>query len=255
MRNYRQTVGVEINIFADAPALATGAALQFITCASLAIARADRFAVAISGGSTPILFFAELAGAYSAMLDWQKIHIFWVDERCVPPTDAASNYRMAKEQLLDHVSIPAANIHRMLGEEQASAAARIYEAELRDFFVLPSGAWPRFDLVVLGVGEDGHTASLFPATAALHETEDMVSGNFVPKLNAERITLTFPTINAAACVLVIASGANKSAVIRDVFDTPPHVDMLPMQGVCPREGELLWLLDAAAAAGLNDMAS
>ena len=254
MQSYRENAGVELKVVADLAEIGVAAAFQFTNRAAASIQNTGRFAVALSGGATPCALFGPLAQDRGAGLDWQNIHVFWGDERCVPPYSVASNYLMAKEQLLDHVPIPAANVHRIHTEEPASVAASEYEAELRRFFKPTPGAWPRFDLLLLGVGEDGHTASLFPATAALREDVHMVARNFVLSLNAERITLTFPTINAAACVLVLASGAGKSAIVRSVLDTSPEIEALPMQGVRPRDGRLLWLLDAAAAADLSTLA-
>lgn len=247
MSSYRQTAAVKLMVSPDLGALGIAAAQIFAEQATLAVQKVGRFAVALSGGSTPKAMFKALKEGWNARLDWKRIHLFWGDERCVPPNDAASNYHMAKEQLIDHLPIPNANIHRIHAEEPPAAAAAGYENELRRFFRLAPGEWPRFDLLLLGIGEEGHTASLFPDTAALHETTRIVVSTFVSGVNAERITLTFPAINAAAFVIVLASGTRKCEIIRTVLDTTPSPKTLPMHGVHPNHGQLVWILDADAA--------
>lgn len=250
-QSYLEVAEVELQVVADLGALGKAAAHQFTTLATSAIKNMGQFTVALSGGDTPRTLFSHLASGAGEAIDWSSVHVFWGDERHVPPMDTASNYRLAKECLLDAVQIPRANIHRIRSEEAAKEAARVYEAELRQFFDLAAGTWPRFDLVLLGLGDDGHTASLFPGMAALRERDHLAVSTFVPQTNAERITMTYPVINAASCVLVLVSGASKAAVVEAVLNNPPHLDELPMQGVHPRDGQLVWLLDVSAAGSIN----
>src|SRR5690606_983517 len=175
---------------------------------------------------------------------------FWGDERTVPPDHPDSNYRMAKEALLDFVALPASNVHRISGELEPARAAAEYEQTLRSFFAKRAGK-TRFDLILLGMGDDGHTASLFPDTEALNETERLVVANHVPKLDTWRITLTAPIINDAAHVAFLVAGAGKAAVLKRVLQGPRQPHKLPSQLIQPVDGELVWLLDKAAASELD----
>jgi 6-phosphogluconolactonase len=209
--------------------------------------------VALAGGSTPKAIYSLLAvdqktGANP--LPWEKIHVFFSDERHVPPDHADSNYRMASEALLSKVSIPAANIHRVRAELDARRAAAEYENELISAFHPGTDEHPRFDLIMLGMGPDGHTASLFPGSAALAERRSLVSANWVERLNSDRITFTFPLLNAAAEVLFVVGGTDKADMLRHVLRGDPSGQRYPAQGVRPISGRLLWLVDEAAAAGL-----
>lgn len=187
------------------------------------------------------------------------MHVCWGDERCVPPEDPASNYRMAREALLDHVPIPATNVHRIRGEGDPPTVAAAYEQELRTLFATPEGPPPRrpgarFDLVLLGMGNDGHTASLFPGTPAVHETgaaAPWVLAQHVASVSAWRVTLTPALINAAADVLFLVSGAEKAPVLRAVLTGPYQPDLLPAQVIALDAGRLRWLVDAAAGAELQ----
>jgi 6-phosphogluconolactonase len=230
--------------------VARAAAEEVVRLAGEAVRAHRRFSVALSGGSTPRALFRLLAAARDR-IDWSAVHVFWGDERHVPPDHADSNYRMARETLLDHVSIPAANIHRIPGEDpDAAHAAALYEEELVEAFALAPRQLPRFDLVLLGLGAEGHTASLFPDSAALHERERRVVAVFVPKLDAHRITLTPPVLNHAAAVIFLVSGADKAAALAAVLDGEREgerqVDLYPAQIVRPEHGTLLWLVDRAA---------
>jgi 6-phosphogluconolactonase len=178
------------------------------------------------------------------------MHIFFGDERPVPPTHDESNFRMVKETLLAKGRIPAANIHRIRGEIDPAQAAEEYEVELRTFFDIGPTRVPRFDLIILGLGPDGHTASLFPGTAAMKETTRLVVANPVPKLNAQRITLTLPVLNAAAQVMFVVSGKEKAEVVRKAVRGDDQGGLLPAQAVQPPSGRLLWLLDQEAASQL-----
>ncbi len=243
-----------IEVLASAPDLFHAAAEEFVRAARTAIGAQGRFAVALSGGSTPKALYSLLATNYADFV-WNRVFLFFGDERHVPPTDADSNYRMVNESLLTKIQIPAENVFRVQAENpDAAAAASEYEAQLRRFFELRSGdrpgEFPRFDLILLGLGPDGHTASLFPDSPALDEQSRLVVANWVAKFNAHRITFTFPVLNRAAEIIFLASGADKADMVRQVLEgknTPP----LPSQRVQPSDGKLLWMLDEAAAAKLT----
>jgi 6-phosphogluconolactonase len=236
----------EIKVLANASALAHAAAGEFSRCAQEAIARSGRFAVALSGGSTPRRVNSLLAAEYKDSLPWNKIFIFFGDERHVPPDDPDSNYRMADESLLSRVPLPRENAFRIQAELPAEVAAEKYQGALRDFFALKPGEWPRFDLVFLGIGEDGHTASLFPGTAALQEKTSLVAANRVERLNTTRITLSFPVLDHAAEVLFLVSGKGKAKIMKEIL-RPSDGQRYPAQMVHPENGRLLWMIDQDAA--------
>ena len=237
----------DIRILNTPQELFQAAATEFIALASTAIRRHGKFTVALSGGSTPKSLYSVLA---RSALPWDKIFFFWSDERHVPPDHPESNYRMAKEALLSKVPVPPENIFRVRAEEKdANVVARDYEEALRSFFGLRPGEFPRFDLILLGLGPDGHTASLFPNTAALNETKLLVVANWVEKFKANRITFTYPVLNNAACVIFLVSGADKADMVRTVLEDG-RAD-LPSQRVHPVNGRLLWLLDKGAASKLS----
>jgi 6-phosphogluconolactonase len=235
----------ELQIVADAAELYRTAAQEFTRCANAAIADRGRFSVALSGGNTPRGVYAELAAQKKDSLPWNEIYIFFGDERHVPPEDPESNYRMARESLLSRVPIPEENVHRVLAELPAPVAAVQYEIDMRAFFKLPPGAFPRFDLVFLGLGDDGHTASLFPGSQALHEQSRIVVANFVEKFNTDRITFTYPVLNHAHQVVFLVSGKSKAQTVREVFTS--REGSYPAQGVQPEDGKLLWIVDRDAA--------
>jgi 6-phosphogluconolactonase len=225
-------------------ALAEAAAERFVNLANTTITLRGRFTVALSGGSTPKTMHMILAQKFANAVDWSQVHVFWGDERCVPPTDPESNYGMARDTLLSHINIPDANIHRMKGEQDPSAAAEAYEEQLTSFF----GGPPRLNLVFLGMGDDGHTASLFPHTTALYEPSDRYCvANRVDKLNTWRLTLTASAINAADNVIFLVAGANKAPRLKEVLYGNRHPDDLPSQMIQPTQGNLLWLIDHAAS--------
>ena len=190
---------------------------------------------------------ADRSQPYFAQVPWDKLHLFWVDERCVPPTDAESNYRMTSEAMLAHVPLPPAQIHRMEGELDPEVAAARYEAVLRNAFRLEGAESPVFDLVLLGMGDDGHTASLFPHTAALHELGRIVVANHVLQKETWRITLTWPVINRGREVAFLIEGAGKAQVLHDVLLGAYDPETKPSQLIRPASGKLTFLLDAAAA--------
>lgn len=238
----------EIRILKTATELFEAAAAEFAAQASAAVRARGRFTVALSGGSTPRTLYSLLATKPN--IPWDKICIFWGDERHVPPDQPESNYHMANEALLSKVPVPVENIFRIHAEEKdATAAALQYEQTLKDFFHLSPGEFPRFDLILLGVGPDGHTASLFPDTSALNETKRLVVSNWVPKFQTDRITFTLPVLNAAACVMFLLRGADKASTLHEVLENS-SAD-LPSQKVRPANGKLIWLVDEPAARTLS----
>lgn len=240
----------QIERFDDLNAVAHAAAVLFVRAAQAARAR-GRFNVVLSGGSTPRAFHTLLAAPpYRDQVEWGQVHFYWGDERCVAPDDPESNFRMARETLLDNVPIREAQIHRIHTEEDPVVAANLYADELRQDFALAEGARPRFDLVYLGMGPDGHTASLFPHTAALAVTDKLVTANFVPKLGVSRITLTYPVLNSAAAVAFLVAGQDKAEALAAVLEGPREPETFPSQLIAPSDGELFWLVDTAAAAKL-----
>ena len=243
----------EVEVYPHPASLARAAAEHFVTRASEAVAARGLFTVALSGGSTPRSTYALLAGReFAPRVDWPRTHVFWGDERCVPPDHSDSNYRTAREALLDHVPIPQRNVHRIRGEVEPEQAADEYERTLQSFFQARRGELPpQFDLILLGMGADGHTASLFPGTPAVHEGTRWVVAHYVDKLSAWRVTLTPAVINAAAHVTFLVSGVGKAERLREILKGPYHPDVLPAQTVSPTDGQLLWLVDAAAAVRLH----
>jgi 6-phosphogluconolactonase len=234
----------------DAAALAWRAAQYCVEMAGEAAEAQGRARIAISGGSTPqavLEALADPAQPWRSRMPWQKLEIYWVDERCVPPDDADSNYRMTREALLDHVPLRPEQIHRIEGELEPEAAAARYESELRSSFRLEDAGSPRFDLVALGMGEDGHTASLFPQTGALREFGRLVAANHVPQKDAWRVTLTWPVINHARSVFFLVSGQQKAAILKEVLTGPHDPERLPSQLIWPSSGILTLILDKAAA--------
>jgi 6-phosphogluconolactonase len=239
----------EVLVYPTPAALASAAAEAFVSAAAEAIAARGRFLVALSGGSTPKALYALLAEPKrAAQIDWSRVHVLWGDERCVPPDDPASNFRMAREVLLDHVAIPPAQIHRMRGEDDPRTAAAGYERELRALF---PAAVPRFDLVLLGLGDNGHTASLFPGLSAVHESARWVVAEHVAEVGMWRLTLTPVAINAAAAILFLVAGRDKAAMLARVLQGPRDIDARPAQAIAPVAGRLCWLVDAAAAGALG----
>lgn len=240
----------EIRIVNTAAELFEAAAVEFSSLARDAVRACGRFSVALSGGSTPRGLYSRLASDAALSLPWEKIFFFWSDERHVPPDDPDSNYRMANEAMLSKVPVPPDHVYRIHAEEKnADAAARSYEETLRTVFAVPSGSIPRFDLILLGIGTEGHTASLFPGSPALDESKRLVVANPVEKLNTARITFTYPLINHAACVMFLVTGTDKAAILERILEYPGD---LPAQRVRPVNGKLIWLADHAAAARLSD---
>jgi 6-phosphogluconolactonase len=228
------------------------AANLFAARAAEAVSAQGRFTAALSGGKTPVALYDLLAkNPFASQIPWARVHLFWGDERCVPPDHGDSNYRLVRERLINHVPIPPANVHRMPAEMDTVEAAARYEEQLREFFAPHGGGFPVFDLVLLGLGEDGHTASLFPGTRALRESARWVLGHYVDAQKGWRITLTPPVINAARMVAFIVAGAGKAAVVKEILEGPFGPDTLPAQIVRPAGGDLVWMLDREAAALLK----
>jgi 6-phosphogluconolactonase len=236
----------QVRIFGSPQELFHAAAEKFCSLGSSAIQDHGKFTVALSGGSTPRGLHQELVTQFSSSLPWGKVFFFWGDERHVPPDSSDSNYRMAKETLLSKLPIPPENIFRVPAElPDARQAAAKYEQTLQKFFKTATDSMPRFDFILLGMGPDGHTASLFPGTAALQERDHLVVANWVEKLNTFRITFTYPLLNNAACVMFLVSGDEKAEMVRRALKDPAA--NLPCQKVRPVNGELLWYLDKGAA--------
>jgi 6-phosphogluconolactonase len=231
------------------------AAEEVVRAATDAIAQRGRFTIALSGGSTPKNLYTLIAANASTSLPWDRMFFFWGDERHVPPDDPDSNYRMAKEALLSKVPIPPANVFPVPADMQdAAAAAEAYEQTVQKFFALSTGELPRFDLILLGMGPDGHTASLFPETAALRERSRLVVANWVDKLKTSRITFTLPVLNSARCVAFLVSGTDKAAVLHEVLEGDAPAEKYPAKLVQPSDGNLIWFLDRASASQLSTAA-
>jgi 6-phosphogluconolactonase len=246
-----------VHVYADPAAVARGAARLFVDYAWQSIAKNGQFMVALSGGNTPQAMFKLLASdEFRGQVDWAKVHVFWSDERAVPPSNAESNYGMARRELLIRVPIPEGNVHRMEAEKpNIGRAAHEYEEALRKYLELDDRGFPRFHLIFLGLGKDGHTASLFPGTRAPRQTSRWVSTPMVTKLNMRRMTLTLPVLDAAARVVFLVVGSEKADILHAVLEgksDPPY----PAQLVEPRNlGLKLFLVDKAAAAKLTPLAS
>lgn len=236
------------------PAAVAQAAAKLFADAAVAAAQArGRARIAISGGTTPEAMFALLADPsqpFLKQIPWDKLDLYWVDERCVPPTDADSNYRMTNEALLSKVPLAPERIHRMEGELDPAVAAARYESTIRNTFRLEGAETPTFDLVLLGMGDDGHTASLFPHTEAINDLTDIVTANHVPQKDTWRITLTWPVINQGREVAFLIEGEAKAQVLHDVLLGPYQPDTYPSQIIRPASGKLTFLLDPAAASKL-----
>jgi 6-phosphogluconolactonase len=241
----------DIRILTDGEDVCRIAAGEWVRLADEAVRARGRFAVALSGGSTSKALYRLLAadeGGFRARLPWGQAHIFWGDERHVPPDHPDSNYRMAYEAMLSRVPVPSGNVYRIPAENpDAARAAEVYARTLREFFGVEAGRFPRFDLILLGLGADGHTASLFPGTGAVHERGRLVAAPWVEKLASHRITLTAPVLNNAAFVIFLVCGEDKAGTLRAVLEGPHEPDRLPAQLVRPVDGRLVWMVDRAAA--------
>ena len=246
------TAQPEVRILESPQALFHAGAEEFVRLANEAVRARGRFTVALAGGSTPNNLYTLLAGSGKDLVPWDKICFFFGDERHVPPDHHDSNYRMACETMLSKVPVPRENVFRVPAENpDASAAAYAYEQTLQKFFHLKKGEFPSFDLVLLGMGPDGHTASLFPHTSALHDQMRLVAANWVEKFKTYRITFTYPVINHAGWVIFLVAGVEKQEVLREVLHGKSAPEQLPSQGVRPVNGRLIWMVDQAAAGKLG----
>jgi 6-phosphogluconolactonase len=239
---------VNLRVYEDPEELAGAAAREFAAKAGEAVEERGRFTVALAGGSTPKAAYGLLARDYAKTIDWERVHVFFGDERSVPPDHEDSNYRMAREALLDHVSV--GSVHRMRGELPPDEAATSYEDELRRFFGEEEP--PRFDLIWLGIGGDGHTASLFPETPALEVTDRLVVANPVPKLDTTRITLTAPVLNASRAVNFLVAGEGKAEALKEILEGDADPRRYPAKLVRPPGGPA-WMVDRAAARMLENI--
>jgi 6-phosphogluconolactonase len=247
------TSSAEIRVLTTPQELFAAAAEEVIRATTEAVSKRGRFTIALSGGSTPKSLFNLLATNARTSLPWDQMFFFWSDERHVPPTDPDSNYRMADEAMLSKIPVAAANIFRVPAENpDAAAAAQAYDLTLQKFFQSEPGGFPRFDLILLGLGPDGHTASLFPETAALEEKSRLVVANWVEKFKTDRITFTLPLLNAARSVAFLVSGTDKAPALHAVLeDAAAPATHYPAKLVHPGHGKLTWFLDKAAASGLS----
>ncbi|GAC1701960.1 MAG: 6-phosphogluconolactonase [Candidatus Acidiferrum sp.] len=246
--------GREVRILPSAAAIAQCAAEKFVEAGRSAVAERGSFAVALAGGSTPKALYELLVGegALRGQIPWDKTYFFFGDERHVGPNDADSNFRMASESLLSHAPIQPNQVTRIKGElGDTEQAARDYEDALRSHFGLKAGELPRFDLVLLGMGNEGHTLSLFPGTKALHPGGRLAVRNWIGKLYAERITLTAPAANNARLVIFMVTGADKALALKGVLEGPHEPEQLPSQLIQPANGKLIWLVDQAAGGMLS----
>jgi len=242
----------EIRTLTTPQELFEAAADEVVHAAKEAVAQRGRFTIALPGGSTPKSLFNLLATNARNVLPWDRTFFFWGDERHVPPTDPDSNYRMAEETMLSRIPVAAGNVFRIAAENpDAAAAAEAYEQTLRKFFQLAPGQVPIFDLILLGMGPDGHTASLFPSSAGLQEKSRLVIANWVEKLKASRLTLTLPVLNAARCVAFLVSGTDKAPALHAVLEEDVVGEQYPSKLIHPVDGKLIWLIDRAAASQLS----
>jgi 6-phosphogluconolactonase len=240
-----------IRVLDTAEEVACAAARAFVDLAADATAARGRFTVALAGGATPEVMYRRLAddAALRDAVPWPQVHVFWGDERHVPPTDGASNFRMADAALLQRVPIPNHQVHRVHAEgSDAAAVARQYEATIREEFDVPARGWPEFDLILLGMGADGHTASLFPDTPVLRDASRLVGAPFVDKLGAFRITIMPGVILRARSVVVLVTGSAKAETLHAVLDGPRLPNRYPIQMLFDAEGAVTWLVDTEAAA-------
>jgi 6-phosphogluconolactonase len=248
------SVECEVRILPDGAAIAKRAAEKFVEAAKAAVKKKGSFTVALAGGSTPKALYGLLANdpALRAQVPWDRMQVFFGDERHVPPDHPDSNFRMASEAMISKAPLKTEQVHRIKGEYSDTEKAAVeYEQELRTYFKLADGQLPCFDLFLLGMGNEGHTLSLFPGTRALHDNRRLVMRNWIGKLYTERVTMTAPLANNAALVIFMVTGADKAPVLKAVLEGPYEPEQLPSQLIGPKNGKLLWLVDTAAAGMLS----
>ena len=237
----------DVRVFDDLDALSHAAAEAFVQASSLSVAQRQRFLVALSGGSTPVALYRLLRGPpYVRQINWTATHAFWGDERCVPAADPENSYRQVHEILLARVPIPPANVHRIRSELEPEDAAADYRRTLK-VFASPPLQWPRFDIVMLGMGSDGHTASLFPGSALAPAVPVLAVTGQYENRPARRITLSAAVLNAARLVIFLVSGQGKAETLKRVLYGEPQPESLPAQRIHPADGSLIWMVDRAAA--------
>jgi 6-phosphogluconolactonase len=240
---------MQLHTFKDANELSKAVAAWIVDTIAKVLQTQDRFTIALSGGSTPQKLHTLLAASpYKEQIDWTKLHVFWGDERAVPFEDNRNNAKMAYDTLLNHVPVPASQIHIMRTDMEPGAAATAYEKILHQYF---DGKATSFDLVLLGMGDDGHTLSLFPGTAVVHETQQWVTSFFLPQQEMYRITLTKTITNKAARVAFLTTGAGKADALKEVLQGNYNPNLYPSQVIKPAPGELHWFVDEAASAKLE----
>jgi len=238
-----------LHIFSGVEELVQRAAESITGALETSIMSGGGATVLLAGGNTPARIYESLGHVTRNRVDWRRVHLFWGDERCVAPNMPESNYRMVEHSLLSRIEIPSGNIHRIETEREPSEAARMYEQEITRVFDLVPGVVPSFSLALLGLGEDGHTASLFPGSESLLERQRLAVDTFVAHLNTHRITVTLPVINHASTVMMLVSGKSKSSILREVLDDGPA--QYPAQMVKPATGRLDWFIDREAASQLR----
>lgn len=248
-------MGREVRILADSATIARRAAKELINAASAAVKEKGSFSIALAGGSTPKTLYGLLVNdpEFRGQVPWEKTKIFFGDERHVPPDNSDSNFRMANEAMLTKAPLKAEQVNRIKGEyPDVEKAAREYEQVLRSAFGLGNGQLPRFDLILLGMGNEGHTLSLFPGTKALHDNGRLVAPNWVGKLFTDRVTFTAPVANNAALVIFMIAGADKAPALKAVLEGQYEPEQLPSQLIQPTNGRALWLVDTAAGSMLTN---
>ena len=242
----------QLRVYPTRSAAAHAAAAQFVATAEKAINARRRFTVALAGGNTPRDVYRLLAtDEYASMVEWSNVHVFWGDERCVPFNDPENNANMARETLLNHIPVAPNNIYRIQSQLPPEQAAQDYDQTLRHYFSGRNMSLPRFDLVLLGIGAEGHTASLFPGSPLLNERERWVASVYVEKMKTWRITLTPLALNAASKVVFTVIGEEKAQALKQILSQPRQPNLLPAQIVDPPDGQVLWIADKAAASLVN----
>ena len=241
-------MSIHTYVYADAQETSAACARKILDLLRDSLSRQPRASVAISGGTTPKLLFGELV---KAGFDWSKVHVFWVDERCVPPTDPQSNYKLAKETLLDPVHFPAQNVHRIQAELDPTVAARMYSDELTGFFGLKPGEMPQFDIIHRGMGPDAHTASLFPGEPLIDDVKNLVGAVYVEKFHQWRVTLLAGVLQAARQTIMLVAGEDKAEPLRSVLHGPLNPKKYPAQIATYEGRSVMWFLDRAASRLVN----
>lgn len=241
----------QIIVLENSEALFVRAAEEIVHISGESICTHGQFSLALTGGNTPADVYSLIATRFHLSVDWNAVHLFWGDERCVPPDDPASNYGMAHRTMLSKLNLDPGQIHRMRGEDPPEQGASKYETELKDFFSLDEGEFPAFDLILLGLGDNVHIASLFPGHPAIHEQQRLAVAVEVDAPQRHRITLTPPVLNNAVRVMFIVAGQNKAQAVKAALEGPRNYDQYPAQIIEPTHGEVMWLLDRPAASMLS----